>query len=101
MSNSIAFPQEAFAAELSKYPQSHRDRLVSGRAAQPGAWYWIASRQHLDRSFSSKQHLLLVSVRRRLPGGGLFQQAHHAPNKKALIESALGEIEQYKCAAVG
>ena len=57
--------------------------------------YWIASRQHLDRSFNNKQHLLLVS-RPASPSPAVGYYSKHNAQQKALIESALGEIEQYK-----
>ncbi len=91
------FPQEAFAAELSKYPKATEIVWCQEEPRNQGAWYWIASRQHLDRSFNSKQHLLLVSrPASPSPAAGYFSK--HITQQKALIESALGEIEQYKYA---
>lgn len=91
------FPQESFVAELSKYPKATEIVWCQEEPRNQGAWYWIASRQHLDRSFNSKQHLLLVS-RPASPSPAAGYYSKHNAQQKALIESALGEIEQYKYA---
>ncbi|MBL0166270.1 MAG: 2-oxoglutarate dehydrogenase E1 component [Propionivibrio sp.] len=91
------FPQESFAAELGKYPKATEIVWCQEEPRNQGAWYWIASRQHLDRSFNSKQHLLLVS-RPASPSPAAGYYSKHNAQQKALIESALGEIEQYKYA---
>ncbi|MFZ4535519.1 2-oxoglutarate dehydrogenase E1 component [Propionivibrio sp.] len=91
------FPQESFAAELSKYPKATEIVWCQEEPRNQGAWYWIASRQHLDRSFNSKQHLLLVS-RPASPSPAAGYYSKHNAQQKALIESALGEIAQYKFA---
>jgi 2-oxoglutarate dehydrogenase E1 component len=91
------FPQEAFAAELGRYPKATEIVWCQEEPRNQGAWYWIASRQHLDRSFNNKQHLLLVS-RPASPSPAVGYYSKHNAQQKALIESALGEIEQYKYA---
>lgn len=91
------FPQESFVAELSKYPKATEIVWCQEEPRNQGAWYWIASRQHLDRSFNNKQHLLLVS-RPASPSPAAGYYSKHNAQQKALIESALGEIEQYKYA---
>ncbi len=89
------FPRDAFAAELAKYPKATEIVWCQEEPRNQGAWYWIASRQHLDRSFNSKQHLLLVS-RPASPSPAAGYYSKHNAQQKALIESALGEIGQYK-----
>jgi 2-oxoglutarate dehydrogenase E1 component len=89
------FPREAFAAELAKYPKATEIVWCQEEPRNQGAWYWIASRQHLDRSFNSKQHLLLVS-RPASPSPAAGYYSKHNAQQKALIESALGEIGPYK-----
>ena len=91
------FPQESFVVELSKYPKATEIVWCQEEPRNQGAWYWIASRQHLDRSFNSKQNLLLVS-RPASPSPAAGYYSKHNAQQKALIESALGEIEQYKYA---
>jgi 2-oxoglutarate dehydrogenase E1 component len=91
------FPQEAFQAEMAKYPKATEIVWCQEEPRNQGAWYWIASRQHLDRSFNSKQHLLLVS-RPASPSPAVGYYSKHNAQQKALIESALGEISPYKLA---
>jgi 2-oxoglutarate dehydrogenase E1 component len=91
------FPQEAFKAELARYPKATEIVWCQEEPRNQGAWYWIASRQHLDRSFNSKQSLLLVS-RPASPSPAVGYYGRHNAQQKALIESALGEIDPYKLA---
>ena len=89
------FPREAFAAELAKYPNATEVVWCQEEPRNQGAWYWIASRQHLDRSFHRKQTLLLVS-RPASPSPAAGYYSKHNAQQKALIESALGDIGEYK-----
>ncbi len=91
------FPQAQFQAELAKYPKATEIVWCQEEPRNQGAWYWIASRQFLDRSFNSKQSLLLVS-RPASPSPAAGYYSKHNAQQKALIESALGEIGQYKFA---
>ena len=56
------------------------------------AWYWIASRQHLENEIGLKQKLLLVS-RPASSSPAVGYLAKHNEQQKALVESALGKIE--------
>ena len=89
------FPREAFAAELAKYPNATEVVWCQEEPRNQGAWYWIASRQHLDRSFHRKQTLLLVP-RPASPSPAAGYYSKHNAQQKALIESALGDIGEYK-----
>ena len=91
------FPQEAFQAELAKYPKATEIVWCQEEPRNQGAWYWMASRQHLDRSFNSKQNLLLVA-RPASPSPAVGYAGKHVAQQKALIDSALGEIGHYKLA---
>ena len=91
------FPQEAFQAEMAKYPKSTEVVWCQDEPRNQGAWYWIASRNHLSRSLSSKQQLLLVS-RPASPSPAAGYYSKHNAQQKSLIDSALGEIGQYKLA---
>ena len=88
---------DRFKAELAKYPKATEIVWCQEEPRNQGAWYWIASRQHLDRSFNSKQTLLLVS-RPASPSPAVGYYSKHNAQQKALIESALGEIGAYKLA---
>ena len=89
------FPQESFQEELAKYPKATEVVWCQEEPRNQGAWYWIASRQHLSRSLSDKQHLLLVS-RPASASPAVGYASKHNAQQKALIDSALGEIEYYK-----
>ena len=89
------FPQESFQEELAKYPKATEVVWCQEEPRNQGAWYWIASRQHLSRSLSEKQHLLLVS-RPASASPAVGYQSKHIAQQKALIDSAFGEIEYFK-----
>ncbi|WP_263772645.1 2-oxoglutarate dehydrogenase E1 component [Propionivibrio soli] len=89
------FPQAAFEAELAKYPNATEVVWCQEEPRNQGAWYWFASRQHLARSLSDKQQLLLVS-RPASPSPAVGYYSKHNEQKAALLESALGEIGPYK-----
>ena len=91
------FPQDEFQAEMAKYPKATEIVWCQEEPRNQGAWYWIASRNHLSRSLSSKQQLLLVS-RPASPSPAVGYYSKHNAQQKSLIESALGEIGQYKLA---
>jgi 2-oxoglutarate dehydrogenase E1 component len=91
------FPKDHLEKELAKYPKATEIVWCQEEPRNQGAWYWIASRQHLDRSFNSKQRLLLVS-RPASPSPAVGYYSKHNAQQKALIESALGEISPYKLA---
>ncbi|GHU35171.1 2-oxoglutarate dehydrogenase subunit E1 [Betaproteobacteria bacterium] len=91
------FPQEDFKAELARYPAVTEIVWCQEEARNQGAWYWIASRQHLSRSLSDTQELSLVS-RPASPSPAVGYHSKHIAQQKALIDSALGEIGPYKLA---
>lgn len=86
------FPEKSFEAELAKYPKATEIVWCQDEPRNQGAWYWIASRQHLVRSLSDKQHLLLVS-RPASASPAVGYHSKHIAQQKVLIESALGKIE--------
>jgi 2-oxoglutarate dehydrogenase E1 component len=89
------FPQEAFEAELARYPHAAEIVWCQEGPRNQGAWYWIASRQHLSRSLGKTQQLLLVS-RPASASPAVGYLSKHSAQQKALIDSALGEIGPYK-----
>ncbi|MFZ2853751.1 MAG: 2-oxoglutarate dehydrogenase E1 component [Rhodocyclaceae bacterium] len=86
------FPEESFKAELAKYPKMTEVVWCQDEPRNQGAWYWIASRQHLARSLNDKQKLLLVS-RPASASPAVGYASKHLAQQKDLIESALGKIE--------
>lgn len=86
------FPKASLEAELAKYPKATEIVWCQDEPRNQGAWYWIASRHHLDSQISSKQKLLLVS-RPASSSPAVGYLAKHNEQQKALIASALGKIE--------
>jgi len=86
------FPKEHLEKELAKYPKATEIVWCQEEPRNQGAWYWIASRHHLDTQLGAKQRLLLVS-RPASPSPAVGYLAKHNEQQKALIESALGKIE--------
>jgi 2-oxoglutarate dehydrogenase E1 component len=86
------FPKESLEKELAKYPKASEIVWCQEEPRNQGAWYWIASRHHLDSQISGKQQMLLVS-RPASSSPAVGYLAKHNEQQKALIESALGKIE--------
>jgi len=86
------FPKDHLEKELAKYPKATEIVWCQDEPRNQGAWYWIASRHHLDTQVSGKQRLLLVS-RPASSSPAVGYLAKHNQQQKALIESALGKIE--------
>ncbi len=78
--------------ELAKYPKATEVVWCQEEPRNQGAWYWIASRHHLDSQLGTKQKMLLVS-RPASSSPAVGYLAKHNEQTKALIESALGKIE--------
>jgi len=89
------FPQESFEAELAKYPKAVEIVWCQEEPRNQGAWYFILSRQYLDRSINEKQKLMLVS-RPASPSPAVGYSSKHNAQQAALIDSALGKIDPYK-----
>ena len=86
------FPQASLQAEMAKYPKATEIVWCQEEPRNQGAWYWIASRHHLDAQIGVKRKLLLVS-RPASPSPAVGYLAKHNEQQKALVESALGKIE--------
>ncbi|HJW27151.1 MAG TPA: 2-oxoglutarate dehydrogenase E1 component [Rhodocyclaceae bacterium] len=86
------FPKASLEAELAKYPKATEIVWCQDEPRNQGAWYWIASRHHLEGAISSKQKLLLVS-RPASSSPAVGYLAKHNEQQKALVASALGKIE--------
>ncbi|MDP5240442.1 2-oxoglutarate dehydrogenase E1 component [Uliginosibacterium sp. 31-16] len=87
------FPNDAFAAELAKYPNAKDVVWCQEEPRNQGAWYWIASRQHLARSMGSKHTLYLVSrPASASPAVGYY--AVHNAQQRDVVEGAFGKLGQ-------
>jgi 2-oxoglutarate dehydrogenase E1 component len=86
------FPKDSLEKELAKYPKATEVVWTQEEPRNQGAWYWIASRHHLDTQLGVKQKMLLVS-RPASSSPAVGYLAKHNEQQKALVESALGKIE--------
>ena len=86
------FPKDHLEKELAKYPKATEIVWCQEEPRNQGAWYWIASRHHLDTQLGVKQKMLLVS-RPASSSPAVGYLAKHNEQQKALVESALGKIE--------
>ena len=86
------FPKDHLEKELAKYPKASEIVWCQEEPRNQGAWYWIASRHHLDTQLGNKQNMLLVS-RPASSSPAVGYLAKHNEQQKALVESALGKIE--------
>jgi 2-oxoglutarate dehydrogenase E1 component len=85
------FPKESLEKELAKYPKATEIVWCQEEPRNQGAWYWIASRHHLDSQIGKQKMLLVSRPASSSPAVGYL--AKHNEQQKALIESALGKIE--------
>jgi 2-oxoglutarate dehydrogenase E1 component len=86
------FPKDHLEKEMAKYPKATEVVWCQEEPRNQGAWYWIASRHHLDTQLGVKQKMLLVS-RPASSSPAVGYLAKHNEQQKALVESALGKIE--------
>ena len=88
------FPADSFKTEMSKYPNATEVVWCEEEPRNQGAWYWFASRHHLDISVGAKQKLLLVS--RPASASPAVGYAHlHQEQQKALVEQAFGKFKVF------
>jgi 2-oxoglutarate dehydrogenase E1 component len=86
------FPEQSFKAELDKYPNATEVVWCQEEPRNQGAWYWFSSRHHLESQLDSRQKLLLVS-RPASSSPAVGYLSKHNEQQKAIVESALGNIE--------
>ncbi len=84
------FPAEAFNAALAQFPNAKEIVWCQEEPRNQGAWYWLASRQHLVK-LGPKHKLLLVS-RPAAASPAVGYYAKHNAQQKAVIENAFGPI---------
>jgi 2-oxoglutarate dehydrogenase E1 component len=90
------FPQESFQEELAKYPKATEVVWCQEEPRNQGAWYWIASRQHLV-TLAQRQAASPAGFPSGIgfPGGWL--PSKHNAQQKALIESVLVRSSTTNC----
>ncbi|MFV0371914.1 MAG: 2-oxoglutarate dehydrogenase E1 component [Azonexus sp.] len=86
------FPKDSLEKEMAKYPKATEVVWAQEEPRNQGAWYWMASRNHLVSQIGTKQKLLLVA-RPASSSPAVGYLAKHNEQQKALVESALGKID--------
>jgi len=86
------FPADAFAEAIDQFPNAKEVIWCQEEPRNQGAWYWLASRQHLVNVLGAKRKLLLVSrTAAASPAVGYY--AKHNQQQKEIIENAFGPIQ--------
>jgi 2-oxoglutarate dehydrogenase E1 component len=86
------FPVDGFTIALEQFPKAKDVVWCQEEPRNQGAWYWLASRQHLVNVLG-KRNLLLVS-RPASASPAVGYHAKHVQQQKALIEQAFGPIHE-------
>jgi 2-oxoglutarate dehydrogenase E1 component len=86
------FPVDGFTVALEQFPKARDVVWCQEEPRNQGAWYWLASRQHLAHVLG-KRNLLLVS-RPASASPAVGYHAKHVQQQKALIEQAFGPIHE-------
>ena len=86
------FPVDAFAKAIEQFPNAKEIVWCQEEPRNQGAWYWLASRQHLVNVLGTKRRLLLVS-RPAAASPAVGYYAKHNAQQKAVLENAFGPIQ--------
>ncbi|HRG72831.1 MAG TPA: 2-oxoglutarate dehydrogenase E1 component, partial [Thauera aminoaromatica] len=86
------FPTEAFAKAIEQFPNAKEIVWAQEEPRNQGAWYWLASRQHLVNVLGTKRRLLLVS-RPAAASPAVGYYAMHNAQQRAVLENAFGPIQ--------
>ena len=86
------FPAQAFAAAIEQFPNAEEIVWCQEEPRNQGAWYWLASRQHLINVLGTRRKLLLVS-RPASASPAVGYHARHVQQQKDIIEHAFGPIQ--------
>ncbi|MCL2590380.1 MAG: 2-oxoglutarate dehydrogenase E1 component [Betaproteobacteria bacterium] len=85
------FPAQTFAAAIEQFPNAKEIVWCQEEPRNQGAWYWLASRQHLVNVLGTHRELLLVS-RPAAASPAVGYHAKHLQQQKDIIENAFGPI---------
>ncbi|HRP76149.1 MAG TPA: 2-oxoglutarate dehydrogenase E1 component [Rhodocyclaceae bacterium] len=85
------FPVQAFSDAVAQFPSAREFVWCQEEPRNQGAWYWLASRQHLANVLGPKRKLLLVS-RPAAASPAVGYYAKHNQQQKEVIENAFGPI---------
>ena len=87
------FPVQAFSAAIKQFPNAKDVVWCQEEPRNQGAWYWLASRQHLSNVLGTSHKLLLVS-RPAAASPAVGYYAKHLQQQKDIIEHAFGPIQE-------
>ncbi|MCL2162727.1 MAG: 2-oxoglutarate dehydrogenase E1 component, partial [Betaproteobacteria bacterium] len=87
------FPVQAFTAAIEQFPNAKEVVWCQEEPRNQGAWYWLASRQHLVNVLGTRRKLLLVS-RPAAASPAVGYHAKHMQQQKDIIEHAFGPIQE-------
>ncbi len=83
---------DEFGKAIEQFPNAKEVVWCQEEPRNQGAWYWLASRQHLVNVLGTKRKLLLVSrPAAAAPAVGYY--ALHNQQQKAILENAFGPIQ--------
>ncbi|MCC4116219.1 2-oxoglutarate dehydrogenase E1 component [Aromatoleum toluclasticum] len=85
------FPTDAFAAAINQFPNAKEVVWCQEEPRNQGAWYWLASRQHLVNVLGKRRLLLVSRPASASPAVGYY--AKHNAQQKAVLENAFGPIQ--------
>ena len=86
------FPAERLGEVLAQFPKAKEFVWCQEEPRNQGAWYWLASRQHLANVLGAGRELLLVS-RPGAASPAVGYYAKHNLQQKTIIENAFGPIQ--------
>ena len=87
------FPHKAFAAEMKKYPNADRHRLVPGRAAEPGRLVLRAALHPREHAPEGQKLGYAGRAASASPAAGY---AHlHQEQQKALLDQAFAKLKGF------
>ena len=85
------FPAEAFAKAIEQFPNAKETVWCQEEPRNQGAWYWLASRQHLVNVLGKRKLLLVSRSAAASPAVGYY--ALHNQQQKTILENAFGPIQ--------
>lgn len=87
------FPADTFAEEMAKYPNAKEVVWCQEEPRNQGAWYWFASRHHLERALHPDQTLFYAG-RPSAASPAVGYYALHNQQLKQLLDDAFGEFKK-------
>ena len=86
------FPAQAFAEAIEQFPNAREIVWCQEEPRNQGAWYWLASRQHLINVLGTRRKLLLVS-RPASASPAVGYHAKHVQQQRDVVEHAFGPFQ--------